>query len=145
MNLNLRAGRPDDAEICGRICFEAFKTISEKHNFPWDVPSPEAGIGLMNYILSRHDIYSVVGEIDGKVVGSNFLWEGNKVAGVGPITVDPNVQNSAIGRRLMEDLLRRVEKKGFLSVRLCQAAYHNRSLSLYTKLGFDTCEPLSTI
>jgi hypothetical protein len=28
---------------------------------------------------------------------------------------------------------------------LVQAAYHNRSLSLYTKLGFDTREPLSTI
>ena len=28
---------------------------------------------------------------------------------------------------------------------LVQAAYHNRSLSLYTKLGFDTREPLSAI
>jgi hypothetical protein len=28
---------------------------------------------------------------------------------------------------------------------LVQAAYHNRSLSLYTKLGFDAREPLSTI
>ena len=26
-----------------------------------------------------------------------------------------------------------------------QAAYHNRSLSLYTKLGFDTREPLSNM
>ena len=145
MNLNLRAGRSSDAEICGQICFEAFKSISEKHNFPWDFPSAEAGIGLMNYMLSRDDIYSVVAEIDGKVVGSNFLWEGNQVAGVGPITVDPNVQNSTVGRRLMEDVLRRAEEKGFLSIRLLQAAYHNRSLSLYTKLGFDTCEPISTM
>lgn len=145
MNLNLRAGRPEDAEACGRICFEAFKTISSKHNFPWDFPSPEAGIGLMSFMLSRDDIYSVIAEIDGKIVGSNFLWEGNQVAGLGPITVDPNVQNSSVGRRLMEDVLRRSEERGFLSVRLLQAAYHNRSLSLYTKLGFDTCEPISTI
>jgi hypothetical protein len=30
-------------------------------------------------------------------------------------------------------------------VRLVQAAYHNRSLALYTKLGFDVREPLSVI
>jgi hypothetical protein len=30
-------------------------------------------------------------------------------------------------------------------VRLVQAAFHNRSLSLYTKLGFDPREPLSCI
>lgn len=30
-------------------------------------------------------------------------------------------------------------------IRLVQAAYHNRSLSLYTKLGFATREPLSVL
>ncbi|MFN2513217.1 MAG: GNAT family N-acetyltransferase, partial [Pyrinomonadaceae bacterium] len=64
-------------------------------------------------------------------------------AGVGPITVDPAVQNSAIGRRLMDEVMRRAREQGFAGVRLVQAAYHNRSLSLYTKLGFDTREPLS--
>jgi len=45
----------------------------------------------------------------------------------------------------MKDVLRRANEKGFLSVRLVQAAFHNRSLALYTKLGFDTVEPLSNI
>jgi len=96
-------------------------------------------------MLSRPDIYSVVAELDGEIVGSNFLWEGNQVSGVGPITIDPRVQNSAIGRKLMEDVIRRSEEKGFSSVRLVQAAYHNRSLALYTKLGFDPNEPLSAL
>ena len=43
----------------------------------------------------------------------------------------------------MNAVLRRAEERGFASVRLVQAAYHNRSLSLYAKLGFDTREPLS--
>jgi hypothetical protein len=30
-------------------------------------------------------------------------------------------------------------------IRLIQAAYHNRSLCLYTRLGFQTREPLSVI
>lgn len=143
MNLNLRAARPDDAEPCGVICYQAFNTISEHHNFPADFPSPEPAIGLLSMLLSHPDIYGVVAEVDGKPVGSNFLWETGLVAGIGPITVDPSVQNSTIGRRLMDEVLRYAEEKGFASVRLVQAAYHNRSLSLYTKLGFDTREPLS--
>lgn len=145
MNLNLRAGRPEDAEICGKICFEAFKTISDKHNFPWDMPSAEVGIGFTGFMLSRGDIYSVVAEVDGEIVGSNFLWKGDGVAGIGPITIDPGNQNSTIGRTLMNDVIFHAEGKGFLSIRLVQGAYHNRSLALYTKLGFDTCEPLSVI
>jgi predicted N-acetyltransferase YhbS len=144
-NLILRKGRPEDAERCGVICFEAFKSISEHHNFPRDFPSPEPAIGLLSFLLSRPDVYSVVAEIDGRTIGSNFLWETASIAGVGPITVDPSGQNGAIGRRLMEDVLRRAREKKFAGVRLVQAAYHNRSLSLYTKLGFDTREPLSAM
>jgi len=88
-------------------------------------------------------VYSAVAEIDGRVVGSNFLWETAAVAGVGPITIAPAVQNASVGRRLMDDVLQRARERNFAGVRLVQAAYHNRSLSLYTKLGFDTREPLS--
>ena len=144
-NVTLRAGRPDDAEKCGVICYEAFKRISEYHNFPADFPTPEPAIGLLSMLLSRSDIHSVVAEIDGRIAGSNFLWESDKVAGIGPITVDPDVQNSTVGRQLMEEVLHYAQERGFASVRLVQAAYHNRSLSLYTKLGFDTREPLSVM
>ena len=142
-DLALRPGTLDDAEPCGQICYEAFKTISEQHNFPPDFPAPEAAVGLLSMLLSRSDVYSVVAEIDGKIAGSNFMWEQKLVAGIGPITVDPKVQNSTVGSRLMQDVLRRAEERGYASVRLVQAAFHNRSLALYTKLGFDTREPLS--
>ncbi len=142
-SVKLRAGRPEDAERCGYICYEAFKTISERHNFPQDFPAPEPAIGLLSFLLSHNEVYAVVAEIDGEAVGSNFLWKQGLVAGIGPITVDPKVQNSSVGKRLMEDVMRHAEERGFASVRLVQAAYHNRSLSLYTKLGFDTREPLS--
>ena len=65
------------------------------------------------------------------------------IAGVGPITVDPQAQNSSVGRALMVEVLRHADEQKFPSVRLVQSAYHNRSLSLYTKLGFDAVEPLS--
>ena len=145
MTLILRAGKPEDAEIAGNICYEAFKTIAENHSFPMDLPNPETAIGFVSTLLKRPDVYSVVAEQDDEIVGSNFLWEGNQVAGVGPITINPQMQNSSVGRKLMEDVVRRSEEKGFLSVRLIQAAYHNRSLALYTKLGFNPIEPLSTM
>jgi hypothetical protein len=49
----------------------------------------------------------VVAEKDGKVVGSNFLSEGDPIRGVGPITVDPAVQGSGAGRRLMQAVIER--------------------------------------
>jgi GNAT superfamily N-acetyltransferase len=143
--LMLRAGRSEDAETCGLICYEAFKAIADEHNFPPDFPSSEVSGGLLTSLLSRGDIYRVVAEVDGRVVGSNFLWENGTIAGVGPITIDPSAQNVAVGRRLMEDVLKRARERGIVGVRLVQAAYHNRSLALYTKLGFDTREPLSNI
>jgi GNAT superfamily N-acetyltransferase len=143
--LRLRAGRPEDADACGSICYGAFRTISDEHNFPPDFPSPEIAGGLLAMLLAREDAYSVVAEADGRVVGSNFLWENGTIAGVGPITVDPNSQNAAVGRRLMEDVLRRAKERNVAGVRLVQAAYHGRSLSLYTKLGFETREPLSNL
>ena len=143
--LTLRAGRSEDADTCGSICYEAFKALGDQHNFPPDLPSPEVAGGLILSLLSRGDIYSVVAEVDGRVVGSNFLWENGAIAGVGPITIDPSAQNVAVGRRLMEDVLQRARERGIAGVRLVQAAYHNRSLALYTKLGFDTREPLSTL
>jgi predicted N-acetyltransferase YhbS len=145
MNVQIRALKEEDVQTCGRICYEAFKSIAERHNFPPDFPSAEAAAGLLSQLLSRDDVYSVGAEVDGQVVGSNFLWENGVIAGVGPITVDPAVQNGAIGRRLMNDVMRRAEVRRFAGVRLVQAAYHNRSLSLYTKLGFDTREPLSLL
>jgi predicted N-acetyltransferase YhbS len=145
MNITLRQGRPEDAQRAGTICYEAFTAIAEQHRFPPDCPSAEVAIGLLSSLLARKDIYSVVAEIDGRVVGSNFLWENATIAGIGPITVDPQVQNGQVGKQLMNNVLERTRAQGFAGVRLVQAAYHNRSLSLYSKLGFIVREPLSIL
>lgn len=145
LELNLRPAKAEDASILGTICYDAFASIADAHNFPRDFPSVEVAIGLMSMMLSIDGVYSVVAQEGDRILGSNFLWESDAVSGVGPITVEPNEQNSKVGRTLMEDVLRHADEKGTLSVRLVQSAYHNRSLSLYTKLGFDTVEPLSAI
>lgn len=145
MTLHLRTATPTDAAAAGRICYDAFKTIAEQHGFPPDFPTPEVATGLMQELVSRLDVHALIAETNGRVAGSNFLWEREAVAGVGPITVDPAAQNGAIGRRLMEAVLGRAQQQGFKAVRLVQAAYHSRSLSLYTKLGFIAREQLAVM
>ena len=143
MEIKLRSGTPADAEICGRICYDAFKTISEVHGFAPDFPTAEVPIGLLTSMFANPKFYGVVAEIDGRVVGSNFLDERNPIAGVGPITVDPAVQNRAVGRRLMDAVHERAAARNFVGVRLIQAGFHTRSLALYAKLGYDVREHLA--
>jgi predicted N-acetyltransferase YhbS len=137
IELTLRPGRPEDALACGRICYEAFAGIADRHNFPRDFPSAEVATGLLSNMLAHPGFYSVVAEVDGRIVGSNFLDERSSIAGVGPITVDPGVQDRGTGRRLMQAVLDRAAARQFAGVRLLQSAYHPRSMSLYTKLGFQ--------
>jgi len=94
-------------------------------------------------MFSHPSFFCVVAEQDGKVIGSNCLDERTPIAGVGPITIDPGTQNRSVGRQLMQSVLSRAAEREFAGVRLVQAAYHNRSLSLYAKLGFVVREPLA--
>jgi predicted N-acetyltransferase YhbS len=142
MDLTLRSGTPDDAQKCGAICYEAFKAIAEEHGFPPDFPSPDVAVAGFAKRLSHPAYHVIVAELDGRIVGSNALDERSAIVGVGPITVDPTVQNRTLGRQLMQAALQRAAERRTPGVRLVQSAYHRRSLSLYTKLGFETREPL---
>lgn len=145
MSIALREAAVDDAPTLGTICFEAFRTVCERHGFPPDFPNAVVPTGLFEHVIARNDVYTVVAEIDGRVVGSNVLWGNGEIAGIGPITVDPSVQGGSIGRRLMEDVLRRADESGFEAVRLVQTPFNNLTMSLYSKLGFDVKEPLSVM
>jgi hypothetical protein len=142
-SLLIRGATQADAEVCGKICFEAFSTLASQHNFPPDFPNPEVPIGFLSIMFSHPGFFCVVAEQDGAVIGSNCLDERTPIAGVGPITVDLAAQNRMAGRQLMKAVMVRAAERKFAGIRLVQAAYHNRSLSLYAKLGFVVREPLS--
>lgn len=145
MDVLLRRARPEDAEACGQICYDAFSTINTRHGVQPDFPSPEAAQGLLRGLFSHPGFYAVVAEAGGQIAGSNVMDERSTIAGIGPITIDPGAQNGGIGRMLMQDVLDRARDKGFPGVRLVQAAFHGRSLSLYAKLGFQVREPLAVM
>ena len=142
-SIAIRPATSADAPTAGQICFEAFHAINTAHNFPPDIPGPEMAVGFLSMLFNHPGFYCVVAEQNGRIVGSNCLDERNPVAGIGPITIHPGTQNQGVGRMLMKAVIDRAAERKFPGVRLVQAAFHNRSLSLYTKLGFDTREPLS--
>jgi predicted N-acetyltransferase YhbS len=141
-SIAVRSATAEDVATCGQICYDAFKAINTAHGFPPDFPQPEVATGLISSVFSDPDYYCVVAEIDGRIVGSNILDERSIIRGVGPITIDPGVQNMGVGRLLMQAVMDRARDRGAAGVRLVQAAFHNRSLSLYISLGFDIREPL---
>ena len=141
--VTVRTATPEDSEICGKICYEAFTAINAAHGFPNDFPGPEVTIGLLSMMFSNPGWYGVVAECGGRIVGSNALDERSTISGVGPITIDPKAQNLGVGRKLMQAVMDRASQRGVPGVRLTQAGFHNRSLSLYASLGFDVREPLS--
>jgi predicted N-acetyltransferase YhbS len=139
--VTLREPTADDAAALAQIVFDAFGDIHDHHRFTRDFPVLEAATGLIDNWLAHPLVWGVVAEVDGRVVGSNFLDERDPIAGVGPITVDPHGQNSGVGRALMEAALER--GKDAPGVRLLQDAFHMRSLCLYESLGFDVEEPVA--
>lgn len=145
MTVILRKGEAADASAVGDICYRAFKAIAESHHFTPDFPNADLASSMLAGLISHEGFFDRVAEIDGRIVGSNFLDERNPISGVGPITVDPALQNDGAGRALMQAVMRRSQERGFAGVRLVQAGYHNRSLALYTKLGFDVREHLACL
>ncbi len=143
--VQIRRATPADAAVCGVICYEAFAGINRTHGYEPDMPSTEVATGLLSMLFSRSDFYSVVAEQEGRILGSNCLDERSVIGGIGPLTIDPAAQNRGAGRRLMRAVLDRVAERRMPGVRLVQAAFHSRSLSLYAKLGFDAREPLSVV
>ena len=136
MEVTIRQARGEDAAVAGKICFDAFTAINAEHNFPPDFPSADVSIRLLGMLFRHPAMYAVVAEQGGRIVGSNVLDERSPIAGIGPVTVSPTVQNAGVGKALMSDVLERAAARGFPGVRLVQAAFHIRSLSLFTKLGF---------
>lgn len=137
-NLELVRAESQHVGEMGRICYEAFKDIHDRHHFPLDLPSAALARQVLGMMVSRSDFYSVVALLDGQVVGSNFLSLSDPVAGIGPITVEPCHQGKNIGLALMKDVVDHGRRRGIERIRLLQETMNVASLSLYASMGFDS-------
>jgi predicted N-acetyltransferase YhbS len=143
MTRTIRPAAPADLAAVAPILYSAFRSVSDRHGFPPDFDSPEDAHGVASLLLNHPRFHGVVAEDDGRLLGSNFIDLRSPIVGLGPISVDPEVQNRGIGRQLMLAAMDEAHRHGCAGIRLVQVAYHNRSLCLYTTLGFRSRYPLS--
>jgi GNAT superfamily N-acetyltransferase len=134
----IRPVEASDREVCGRILYDAFESSADAHRFRPDFPNREVALPMMDTLLELR--WGVAAEIGGQVVGSIFVERGDCIAGIGPITVDPSVQQTGVGRRLMEAAIEYGRK--WEGIRLVQDTFNEVSMSLYASLGLEVKEPL---
>jgi GNAT superfamily N-acetyltransferase len=137
MSIQIVPVAPGHVAELGRICFEAFGALQDRHGVERDFDSVETATMLVGMFASRADFAGFAAVEDRKVVGSNFLGFSDPVAGVGPITIRPEAQSTGVGRLLMIAVMDEARRRGVHQVRLQQESINTVSLSLYTKLGFD--------
>jgi GNAT superfamily N-acetyltransferase len=141
--VGIRPALPADVEECGRIIHLAFKGIAEQHGFPPSFPTVSDGIHVARQRIASPTVYGLVAEINGRVVGSTFMNERDPIYSVGPVSVDPGIQEQGVGRRMMEAVVER--GRNAAGIRLTQDAFNTASMPLYASLGFDVAEPLVLI
>ena len=145
MTIDIRPAGPADMAACGEVMHRAFRDIAERHNFPPDFPDGEVAAGLLGYLLETPGFDGSVAREGSSIVGSIFVSRRSPVGGISIVTVDPKTQNRAVGRQLMQHGMDRLRENGHTRQQLVQAAYHNRSLCLYAKLGFIAADMLSNM
>lgn len=73
MNVEIRPAVPADGDACGRIIYDAFKSVAERHGFPPHFPNEKIAVDRVKFCISHPSIYGVVAEWDGQVIAPIFL------------------------------------------------------------------------
>ena len=131
--------QPGHAKELGRIYYDAFRDVTERHGVSIGSPnSPESAARMFDFLTTKDRFaYPATLMVDGKLAGSAWLRLGDEVAAIEDVNVDPTTQSKGVGRALMQHMIDHAHQLGYKSVRLTQSAYNLVSLSLYASMGFE--------
>jgi GNAT superfamily N-acetyltransferase len=118
-----------DAERILRLAFGTFLGAPDPENFWSD----------RDYVYGRHKaphVAALGAILDGKLVGSNFATSWGSVGFFGPITVQPDLQESGTGRLLLSKTMEQFDDWGTRHVGLFTFAHSAKHIALYQKYGF---------
>jgi predicted N-acetyltransferase YhbS len=119
MSVTTRPASAGDLTAIARTMYAAFKSISDRHNFPPDFDTPETAHSVASLLLGHPKFYGVVAEDNDRLLGSNFIDLRSPIVGLGPISVDPEVQNQGIGRQLMLVAMEEAQRRGLSAFGSC--------------------------
>ena len=121
-----------DLDRADRIFRTAFGTFLKD-------PEPEKFFGDADFVRTRWraDPTAALGaELDGDLVGSNFLTNWGSVGFFGPLTVRPDHWDRGVARRLMEPTMDLFDAWGTRHVGLLTFAESPKHVGLYQSFGF---------
>jgi GNAT superfamily N-acetyltransferase len=132
MSAILRPMREDDLPEADWIFRRAFGTH-------FRLADPMTAFGDADYVYSRWRASAentVAAELDGRLIGSNFVARWGSVAFFGPLTVDPTAWDKGVGKQLVAAAVERFDDWNVAHRGLFTFPESPKHISLYRGFGF---------
>jgi N-acetylglutamate synthase-like GNAT family acetyltransferase len=128
----IRPLREDDLDAADRIFRLAFGT-------QLGLPHPASFAGDADWVRTRwraEPAAALAADLDGRLVGSNFVARWGSVGFLGPLTVHPDLWNAGIGARLLEATMPLFDTAGVRQTGLFTFSDSPKHVALYQRFGF---------
>jgi GNAT superfamily N-acetyltransferase len=132
LDISVRPLQERDLPVADHLMRLAFGTFL-------GLPEPTSFMGDTNYVRTRwraEPAAAFGAEVNGELVGSNFVTNWGSLAFFGPLTVHPDLWDQGVGRRLMGPVMDCFTRWGTKQAGLFTFAQSQKHVSLYQKFGF---------
>jgi hypothetical protein len=119
----------DEADRIMRLAFGTFLGL----------PDPGGFMGDADYVRTRwaaDPASALAAEVDGRLVGTNFVTRWGSVGFFGPITVDPAIWDNGVARALLNETMPILAQWGVSHAGLFTFPQSAKHLALYQSFGF---------
>ena len=103
------------------------------------LPDPMAFMGDADYVRTRwaaEPACALAAEVDGRLVGTNFVTQWGSVGFFGPLTVDPSLWDKGVSRALLAETMPYFDRWGVTHAGLFTFPQSPKHLGLYQRFGF---------
>jgi predicted N-acetyltransferase YhbS len=132
MEIIIRPLTENDIPITDRIFRLAFGTFLGLHD-------PMQFFGDADFIRTRFRAdpsAALAAEVNGELVGSNFMADWGSVGFFGPLTVHPDLWNKGVAKHLLESTMEYYAKLGTTHIGVFTWAQSPNHVGLYQRFGF---------
>ena len=130
--INVRRLREDELDEADRIMRLAFGTFL-------GLPNPMDFMGDADYVRTRwaaEPSSALAAEMDGALVGTNFVSCWGSAGFFGPLTVEPSLWDRGVARALLDQTIPIFDERGVRHRGLFTFGHSPKHISLYQRYGF---------